>query len=129
MPPTSYWKEETRMTRVALVTGGTRGIGAAVSRALKAAGYSVAATYAGNSKAAEAFAAETGIHVHQWDIGDFDACAAGVNAVEAQTRANRYPGQQCRHRARRRAPQDDARRNGMRLSAPISTAFSTCAAR
>ncbi len=72
------------MTRVALVTGGTRGIGAAVSRALEAAGYSVAATYAGNSKAAEAFTAETGIHVHQWDIGDFDACAAGVKAVEAE---------------------------------------------
>jgi acetoacetyl-CoA reductase len=70
------------MTRVALVTGGTRGIGAAVSRALKAQGYAVAATYAGNTRAAEAFAAETGIKVHQWDIGDFDACAAGVKAVE-----------------------------------------------
>jgi acetoacetyl-CoA reductase len=71
------------MARVALVTGGTRGIGAAVSRALSAAGYAVAATYAGNTKAAEAFQAETGIHVHQWDIGDFDACAAGVKTVEA----------------------------------------------
>ena len=71
------------MARVALVTGGTRGIGAAVSRALGAAGYAVAATYAGNTKAAEAFQAETGIHVHQWDIGDFNACAAGVKTVEA----------------------------------------------
>ena len=71
------------MARVALVTGGTRGIGAAVSRALSKAGYAVAATYAGNTKAAEAFQAETGIHVHQWDIGDFDACAAGVKTVEA----------------------------------------------
>jgi acetoacetyl-CoA reductase len=71
------------MARVALVTGGTRGIGAAVSRALSAAGYAVAATYAGNTKAAEAFQAETGIHVHQWDIGDFDACAAGVKTIEA----------------------------------------------
>jgi acetoacetyl-CoA reductase len=70
------------MTRVALVTGGSRGIGAAVSRALKAAGYSVAATYAGNAKAAEAFSAETGIHAYRWDIGDFNACAAGVEAVE-----------------------------------------------
>lgn len=71
------------MARVALVTGGTRGIGGAVSRALTAQGYSVAATYAGNTKAAEAFAAETGIKVHRWDVGDFDACAAGVKAVEA----------------------------------------------
>ncbi|WP_298253250.1 acetoacetyl-CoA reductase [Bradyrhizobium sp.] len=71
------------MARVALVTGGTRGIGAAVSRALQMAGYTVAATYAGNTKAAEAFASKTGIHVHQWDIGDFDACARGVQAVEA----------------------------------------------
>ena len=71
------------MARVALVTGGTRGIGAAVSRALKAAGHAVAATYAGNTAKAEAFQAETGIHVHRWDVSDFDACAAGVKAVEA----------------------------------------------
>jgi acetoacetyl-CoA reductase len=71
------------MARVALVTGGTRGIGAAVSQALQAAGYTVAATYAGNTKAAETFAARIGIRVHQWDIGDFDACASGVKAVEA----------------------------------------------
>lgn len=71
------------MKRVALVTGGTRGIGAAVSQALHAAGYVVAANYAGNTAAAEAFSAKTGIHVHRWDIGDFDACASGVKAVEA----------------------------------------------
>lgn len=71
------------MARVALVTGGTRGIGAAVSQALKAAGYSVAAIYAGNIKAAEVFGTGTGIPIHQWDIGDFDACAVGVKAVEA----------------------------------------------
>jgi len=71
------------MARVALVTGGTRGIGAAVSRALRTAGYSVAATYAGNVKAAEAFQAETGIRVHRWDIADYDACACGVKIVEA----------------------------------------------
>jgi len=70
------------MARVALVTGGTRGIGAAVSQALQAAGYTVVATYAGNTKAAETFAARTGIRVHQWDIGDFDAYASGVKAVE-----------------------------------------------
>ena len=70
------------MARVALVTGGTRGIGAAVSQALHLAGYTVAATYAGNTKAAEAFAARTGIHVCQWNIGDFVACTSGVKAVE-----------------------------------------------
>ncbi|WP_426613195.1 acetoacetyl-CoA reductase [Bradyrhizobium sp. McL0616] len=71
------------MGRVALVTGGTRGIGAAVSQALRAAGYLVAATYAANTAAAEAFASRTGISAHQWDISDFDACAAGVRSVEA----------------------------------------------
>jgi acetoacetyl-CoA reductase len=71
------------MARVALVTGGSRGIGAAISRALKAANYSVAATYAGNERAAQAFNAETGMPVYQWDVGDFEACAAGVKKVEA----------------------------------------------
>jgi acetoacetyl-CoA reductase len=71
------------MARIALVTGGSRGIGAAISRALKAANYSVAATYAGNERAAHAFNAETGIPVYQWDVGDFEACAAGVRKVEA----------------------------------------------
>src|SRR5579863_4330825 len=71
------------MARVALVTGGTRGIGAAVARALKAEGYAVAATYAGNGNAAQTFQAATGITVQRWDIGDFDACALGVKAIEA----------------------------------------------
>jgi acetoacetyl-CoA reductase len=71
------------MTRTALVTGGTRGIGAAISIALKAAGYTVAASYAGNDEAAAKFKAETGIAVFKWDVSDFDACAAGVAAVEA----------------------------------------------
>lgn len=71
------------MARVALVTGGTRGIGAAVARALKAEGYAVAVTYAGNGKAAQAFQAATGITVQRWDVGDFDACASGVKAIEA----------------------------------------------
>src|SRR6201981_3513290 len=71
------------MTRVALVTGGTRGIGAAISKALKAAGYKVAASYAGNDTAAEKFKAETGIPVYKWDVSSFDACAAGVKKVEA----------------------------------------------
>ena len=72
------------MGRVALVTGGTRGIGAACSKALKDAGYTVAASYAGNDEAANAFKAETGISVFKWDVGDYDACEKGVAAVESE---------------------------------------------
>ncbi len=71
------------MARVALVTGGTRGIGAAISAALQEAGYKVAATYGGNDAAATAFKDETGIAVYKWDVGDFEACQAGVAQVEA----------------------------------------------
>lgn len=71
------------MARVALVTGGTRGIGHAISVALKDAGYTVAATYGGNDEAANKFKEETGIHVFKWDVGDFDACKQGVAKVEA----------------------------------------------
>ncbi len=71
------------MARVALVTGGTRGIGEAISKALKAAGYTVAASYAGNDAAADKFKAETGIAVYKWDVSSFDACAAGIKKVEA----------------------------------------------
>ncbi len=70
------------MARVALVTGGTRGIGAAISIALKEAGYSVAASYGGNDEAANKFKDETGIAVFKWDVGDFEACKAGVAQVE-----------------------------------------------
>src|SRR5215212_6667900 len=72
------------MARVALVTGGSRGIGASISRELKAQGYTVAASYAGNDAAAQAFKAETGIPVFKWDVGDFDACSAGVRQVEGE---------------------------------------------
>ncbi|HAM48670.1 MAG TPA: beta-ketoacyl-ACP reductase [Alphaproteobacteria bacterium] len=71
------------MTRVALVTGGTRGIGAAICRALKEAGYAVAANYGGNDEVAEAFSKQTGIPVFKWDVSDFDACADGIAKVEA----------------------------------------------
>jgi acetoacetyl-CoA reductase len=71
------------MARVAVVTGGTRGIGAAISKALKAAGYNVAASYAGNDAAAQAFKAKTGINVYKWDVASFDACTAGLKQVEA----------------------------------------------
>lgn len=70
------------MARVAVVTGGTRGIGEAISRALKAAGYSVAANYAGNDEAANRFKAETGIPVYKWDVSSYEACAAGLAQVE-----------------------------------------------
>ena len=71
------------MSRVALVTGGSRGIGAAISTALKAEGYTVAATYAGNDEKAEAFTGKTGIKTYKWDVSDYDACVAGIAAVEA----------------------------------------------
>jgi len=70
------------MPRVALVTGGTRGIGAAIAKALKAAGYKVAAVYHGNDEAAQKFKAETGIPVYKWDVASFEACAAGIKQVE-----------------------------------------------
>jgi acetoacetyl-CoA reductase len=72
------------MSRVALVTGGTRGIGAAISKALKAAGHKVAANYGGNDEAANKFKAETGIAVYKWDVSSFEACSAGVKKVEAE---------------------------------------------
>ncbi|TIX66892.1 MAG: 3-oxoacyl-[acyl-carrier-protein] reductase [Mesorhizobium sp.] len=71
------------MSKVAIVTGGSRGIGAAISIALKKAGYSVAANYAGNDEAAAKFKAETGIPVYKWSVADYDACAAGIRQVEA----------------------------------------------
>jgi acetoacetyl-CoA reductase len=71
------------MGRVALVTGGSRGIGEAISKALKADGYSVAATYAGNDEAAARFTAETGIKTYKWNVADYDASAAGIAQVEA----------------------------------------------
>jgi acetoacetyl-CoA reductase len=72
------------MARVAVVTGGTRGIGEAISLALKEAGITVAANYAGNDEKAAAFTERTGIKAYKWDVGDFDACAAGVAQVEAE---------------------------------------------
>jgi acetoacetyl-CoA reductase len=71
------------MARVALVTGGTRGIGEAICMALQAAGYKVAANYGGNVEAALKFKAATGIPVYKWDVSSFEACAAGVKEVEA----------------------------------------------
>ena len=72
------------MARVALVTGGTRGIGAAIAKGLAEAGHKVAATFAGNREKAEAFKSETGIAVFQWDVSDQAACAEGVKQVESE---------------------------------------------
>tara|TARA_B110000977_G_scaffold139056_1_gene176556 strand:- start:259 stop:981 length:723 start_codon:yes stop_codon:yes gene_type:complete len=71
------------MSRVALVTGGSRGIGAAISKELKEKGYAVAATYAGNDEAAAAFTAETGIKTYKWNVADYDSSKAGIAQVEA----------------------------------------------
>ncbi|MGN6471996.1 MAG: acetoacetyl-CoA reductase [Rhizobiaceae bacterium] len=71
------------MPRTALVTGGSRGIGAAIAVALKGAGYNVAANYAGNDEAARKFKDETGIPVYKWSVADYDACADGIKKVEA----------------------------------------------
>jgi acetoacetyl-CoA reductase len=69
------------MARVAVVTGGTRGIGEAISKALKAKGYRVAATYAGNDTAAQKFQAETGIPIYKFDVGDYASCEKGVTQI------------------------------------------------
>src|SRR4051812_5130243 len=83
-PFTIHHREEAFMNRVALVTGGSRGIGAAISVALKEAGCRVAANYAGNDAAAEKFKADTGIPVFKWSVADYDACVAGIAKVEGE---------------------------------------------
>jgi acetoacetyl-CoA reductase len=72
------------MARVAIVTGGTRGIGEAISLALREMGMTVAANYAGNDEKAKAFTERTGIKSYKWDVADYDACQAGVAQVEAE---------------------------------------------
>lgn len=71
------------MARVALVTGGTRGIGAAISKELQAAGFSVAANYAGNEEAAARFQEETGVPVFKWSVADYEAASEGAKTVES----------------------------------------------
>src|SRR5215217_1445763 len=70
------------MARVAIVTGGTRGIGEAISVALKDMGMKVAANYAGNEERAKAFTERTGIPAYKWNVADYDACQEGVKQVE-----------------------------------------------
>src|SRR5438874_8295321 len=71
------------MSRVVVVTGGTRGIGEAIAKALLAAGYKVAANYGGNDEAAQKFKAATGIPVYKWDVSSYDSCVAGLKQVAA----------------------------------------------
>ncbi|QAY77415.1 acetoacetyl-CoA reductase [Sphingosinicella sp. BN140058] len=72
------------MARIAVVTGGTRGIGEAISVALKSLGMTVAANYAGNDEKAREFSERTGIRAFKWDVSDFDACIAGIQQVESE---------------------------------------------
>ncbi len=72
------------MAKIAIVTGGTRGIGAAIAKGLKAAGFEVAAIYHGHPAEAEKFKAQTGIALYRWDVSDVEACAAGVSTVESE---------------------------------------------
>jgi acetoacetyl-CoA reductase len=72
------------MSRVALVTGGTRGIGEAICLALKDAGFKVVATYAGNEEAAQKFTAASGIEAHKFDVGDYDACQSEVAKIQSE---------------------------------------------
>ena len=72
------------MARVAVVTGGTRGIGEAISIALRDAGATVAANYAGNDEKARAFTERTGIKSYKWDVSDLDACVAGIQQIESE---------------------------------------------
>src|SRR5438045_753591 len=72
------------MARVAVVSGGTRGIGAAIAKGLQSAGYRVAANYGGNDEAAQKFKAATGIPVYKWDVSSYESCAAGIKQVEAE---------------------------------------------
>ena len=69
------------MSKVAIVTGGTRGIGEAISLALRDLGYTVAANYAGNEEKAKAFTDQTGIAAYKWDVGDHQACLDGCAQV------------------------------------------------
>ena len=95
------------MPRVALVTGGTLGVGAAIAKALKAAGYTVAAVYHGNDEAAQKFKAATGIAVYQNGTSLVEGVRRRHQAGRGRARSHRHPGQQCRHHPRRGAAPHD----------------------
>ena len=117
------------MARVAVVTGGTRGIGAAVSKALKAAGCEVAATYHSNDDAAAKFKAETGVDVYKWNVAKYEDCVAGLARGRQGPRPGRYSRQQRRDHQGRHVPQDDRRTSGTTSSTPTSIPCSICAVR
>ena len=102
------------MARVAMVTGGTRGIGHAITARLKADGFKVAAGYASDEAHAKATADEFGVMVVKGNVGEFDDCQRAVAEVEAELGPDRRPGQQRRHHPRRHAAQDDAASSGTR---------------
>ena len=95
------------MARVAVVTGGTRGIGAAVSKALKATGCEVAATYHSNDEAAAKFKAETGVQVYKWNVAKYEICVAGLARGREGPRPGRHSREECKNDQRRDVPQDD----------------------
>ena len=102
------------MARVAVVTGGTRGIGEAISKALKAAGYKVAANYGGNDEAAQKFKAETGINVYKWDVSSYEVLRRRAQEGRGRSRPGRGAGQQCRHHPRRHVPPYERPSSGAR---------------
>ena len=116
------------MSRVAVVTGGTRGIGAAISKALVAAGYRVAATYHGNDEAAAKFKAETGVNVYKWDVARLRRLRRPASRRwPSRPRPGRDARQQRRHHQRRHVPQDDARNNGTRvINTNLNSLFNMC---
>ena len=97
------------MARLALITGGTRGIGAAVARALKDAGHPAVVNYHADEACAAAFTADTGIPALKWDVSDGEACRAGVEAIEAEHGPGRDPGQQRGHGLRQQVREHDRR--------------------
>ena len=117
------------MARVALVTGGTRGIGHAISTALKARGYRVAANYAGNDAAAQQFQIETGIPVFKWDVGDYTACEKGVAQVVKELGPVDVLVNNARHYTRRHAPPHDQGAVGCGRPHRSRSRSSTCAGR
>ena len=106
--PLSDVTEERDMSKVALVTGGTRGIGRSITERLARDGFQVAANYAGNEEAAGQVRRRSWVsRSYKWDVGDYDACAEGIAVGDQGARAGRGAGQQCRHHPRRHPAPDD----------------------